>query len=39
VEHALTIIQFASDITALAAAAITLVDATLRRRNKQTKND
>jgi hypothetical protein len=39
VEHALTFIQFASDITGLAAAITTLVDAALHRRNKQTGKD
>jgi hypothetical protein len=39
VEHALTFIQFAGDITGLAAAITSVVDAALRRRNKQTRND
>lgn len=38
-EHALIFIQFASDITALAAAITTLVDTALCRRNKQTGKD
>jgi hypothetical protein len=39
VEHALLFIEFASDITALAAAITTLADAALRHRDKHTKND
>jgi hypothetical protein len=39
VEHALTFIEFASNITAIAAAVTTLADAALRRRTKHTKNN
>jgi hypothetical protein len=39
VEHVLIVIQFASDITGLAAAITTLVDAALRRPDKQARND
>jgi hypothetical protein len=39
VERALIFIQFACDMTGLAAAITTLVDTALRRRNKQTGND
>jgi hypothetical protein len=39
VEHALIFIHSASDITALAAAIASLVDTTLRHRNKHTKSD
>jgi len=39
VEHALLFIEFASDITALAAAITTLADAAIRHRGKNTKHD